>query len=140
MLLQWLSVWQPFPQYPIHMPVTPDGNVYGVALLLSLASGLLFGAVPVKQVLRTDPYQIIKSGSMGAVRHGLSARELLLGVQVAICAVLVTSSIVAVRGLARSLHSNFGFNPRNAMLVDADLKLATVTTRRRRCKSACSIR
>jgi predicted permease len=123
-LLQWLSVWQPFPQYPIHMPVTPDANVYGVAFLLSLASGLLFGAVPVKQVLRTDPYQIIKSGSMGAVRHRLTARDLLLGVQVAICAVLVTSSIVAVRGLARSLHSNFGFNPRNAMLVDTDLNMA----------------
>src|SRR3984893_2877973 len=124
MLLQRLSVWQPFPQYPIHMPVTPDANVYGVALLLSLASGLLFGAVPVKQVLRTDPYQIIKSGSMGAVRHRLTARDLLLGVQVAICAVLVTSSIVAVRGLARSLHSNFGFNPRNAMLVDTDFNMA----------------
>jgi predicted permease len=124
MLLQWLSVWQPFPQYPIHMPVAPDANVYGVALLLSLASGLLFGAVPVKQVLRTNPYEIIKSGSIGAVGHRLTARDLLLGVQVAICAVLVTSSIVAVRGLGRSLHSNFGFNPRNAMLVDTDLKMA----------------
>jgi predicted permease len=123
-LLQWLSVWQPFPQYPIHMPVAPDANVYGVTLLLSLASGLLFGAVPVKQILRTDPYQIIKSGSMAAVRHRLTARDLLLGVQVAICAVLVTSSIVAVRGLARSLHSNFGFNPRNTMLVDTDLNVA----------------
>jgi predicted permease len=61
---------------------------------------------------------------MGAVRHRLTARDLLLGVQVAICAVLVTSSIVAVRGLARSLHSNFGFNPRNAMLVDTDLNMA----------------
>jgi predicted permease len=51
----------------------------------------------------------------------------LLGVQVAICAVLVTSSIVAVRGLARSLHSNFGFEPRNVMLVDTDLNMAGYT-------------
>ena len=43
--------------------------------------------------------------------------------QVAICAVLVTSSIVAVRGLMRSLHSDFGFEPRNAMLVDTDLNM-----------------
>src|SRR6202042_2440410 len=113
-----------FQQYPIHMPVTPDANVYGVALLLSLASGLLFGTVPVKQVLRSDPYQIIKSGSMSAVRHGFTARDLLLGVQVAICAVLVTSSLVAVRGLARSLDSNFAFNPRHALLVDTDLNMA----------------
>ena len=44
--------------------------------------------------------------------------------QIAICAVLVTSSMVAVRGLVRSLHSNFGFEPRNAMLVDTDLSMA----------------
>jgi len=121
MLLQWLSVWRPFPQYPINMPVNPDENVYAIAFLLSLASGLLFGAVPVKQVLRTDAYQIIKSGTTGTVGRRLTARDLLLGMQVAICAVLVTSSIVAVRGLVRSLHSDFGFEPRNAMLVETDL-------------------
>src|SRR5436309_2160007 len=128
MLLQWLSVWQPFPQYPIHIPVNPDATVYGVALLLSLASGLLFGAVPVKQVLRTDAYQIIKSGSTGAIGRRLTARDLLLGAQIAICAVLVTSSIVAVHGLVRSLHSSFGFEPRNAMLVDTDLNMAGYKT------------
>jgi predicted permease len=45
-------------------------------------------------------------------------------VQIAICAVLVTSSFVAVRGLVRSLHSNFGFEPRNTMLVNTDLDMA----------------
>jgi predicted permease len=123
-LLGWMGVWQPFPQYPIQMPVTPDATVYGVALLLSLAAGFLFGAVPVKQVLRADPYQIIKSGSTGSVTRRLTARDLLLGAQISMCAVLVTSSMVAVRGLTRSLHSNFGFEPRNAMLVDIDLNMA----------------
>ena len=123
-LLRWLAVWQPFPQYPISMPVNPDATVYGVALLLSIASGFLFGAVPVKQVLRTDPYQVIKSGSTGSVGRRLTVRDLMLGAQIAICAVLVTSSMVAVRGLARSLHSNFGFEPRAAMLVDIDLNMA----------------
>jgi predicted permease len=123
-LLRWLAVWQPFPQYPISMPVNPDVTVYGVALLLSIVSGFLFGVVPVKQVLRTDPYQVIKSGSTGSVGRRLTVRDLLLGAQIAICAVLVTSSMVAVRGLARSLHSNFGFEPRDAMLVDIDLNMA----------------
>ena len=45
-------------------------------------------------------------------------------VQIAICAVLVTSSLVAVRGLMRSLHSDFGFAPQNAMLVNTDLDMA----------------
>ena len=64
-LLSALSAWQPFPRFPIHVAVTPNAAVYGVALLLALASGILFGAVPARQVLRTDPYQVIKSGSTG---------------------------------------------------------------------------
>jgi len=123
-LLRALSLWQPFTKYPIHLQVNPDANVYGVALLLALASGFLFGAVPVRQVLRTDPYEIVKSGSLGRVGRRITVRDLLLGMQIAICAVLVTSSMVAVRGLVRSLHSNFGFEPRNAILADTDLHMA----------------
>src|SRR5208337_863150 len=124
LLVRALSLWQPFTKYPIHLQVNPDANVYGLALLLSLASGFLFGAVPVRQILRTNPYEVIKWGSSGRMGRRITVRDLLLGGQIAICAVLVTSSIVAVRGLARSLHSNFGFEPQNAMLVDTDLSMA----------------
>ena len=116
-----MSMWQPFPGAPIHVPINPDARIYGVALALALVSGFLFGIVPVRQVLRTDPYQIVKSGSIGRVGRRMTVRELLLGVQIAICAVLVTSSMVAVRGLAHSLHGNYGFETRNAMLVSTKL-------------------
>jgi predicted permease len=36
----------------------------------------------------------------------------------------VTSSLVAVRGLVLTMHTNFGFEPRNAMLVDTTLSMA----------------
>ena len=124
MLLGWLRAWQPVPRYPMNLPLDPDFHVYLVALLLALASGFLFGAVPVRQVLRTDPYQIVKSGSSVNIGRRITVRDLLLAVQIAICAVLVTSSMVAVRGLVRSMHSNFGFEPRNAMLVDTDLNMS----------------
>jgi predicted permease len=124
LLLHWLSVWQPFGNFPVHTPVNPDASVYGLALLLSLISGFLFGAVPVFQVLRTNPYEVVKSGSVARVGRRITARDALLAVQIAICAVLVTSSMVAVRGLARTMHGNFGFEPQHAMLVGADLKTA----------------
>ena len=123
-LLAGLSAWQPYPKYPVHVAVNPDVYVYGVALLLTVVSGLLFGAVPVSQVLHTDPYQIIKSGSPGRVGQRMTLRDALLVVQIAICALLVTSSLVAVRGLVRSAHSNFGFDPRNVILADTDLNMA----------------
>jgi predicted permease len=123
-LLRALSVWQPLPTAPLQIPVYADANVYIVALLLSLVSGLLFGVVPVRQVLHTDPYQVIKSGSTASKMRRVTMRDILLVGQVTICALLVTSSLVAVRGLLRSLHSNFGFEPRNAILVETSLSMA----------------
>jgi predicted permease len=123
-LLSALSAWQPFSRWPIQLPVNPDAYVYGVALLLTLASGFLFGAVPVRQVLRTNPYEIVKAGSLHRVGGRVTIRDLALVVQIAICALLVTSSMVAVRGLVHSLHTNFGFEPNNAMLADTDLSMA----------------
>jgi len=127
-LLRELSAWQPIPSLPAHAPVYPDASVYMVALLLSLASGFLFGAVPVRQILRTNPYEVVKAGSTGIIAGNvgrrITVRDILLVAQIAICAVLVTASLVAVRGLVRSMHSNFGFDMQNAMLVDTNLSMA----------------
>jgi predicted permease len=122
-LLHGLSVWQPIPRWPIQLSVEPDGKVYLVALLLALLSGLLFAAVPVRQVLRSSPYEVVKAGSSGRVGRRLTVRDLLLVVQIAICAVLVTASMVAVRGLARSLHHNFGFALDDTILIETDLSM-----------------
>jgi predicted permease len=131
MLLRELSVWHPIPTYPIIVPVYPDAHVYWAALLLALVSGFFFGAVPVRQILRTNPYEVVKAGSTGVIAGNsgrrVTARDVLLVMQIAICAVLVTSSLVAVRGLMSSMHSNFGFEPKSAMIVNADLIMAGYT-------------
>ena len=124
LLLHGLSAWQPIPDIPINVPVNPDARTYAVALLLSLASGFLFGMVPVRQVLRADPWQMIRTGMRNDALKRFSMRDVLLVLQIAICAVLVTSSLVAVRGLVRSLHSDFGFNPQNVMVAGFDLHMA----------------
>ncbi|MGA3048876.1 MAG: ABC transporter permease [Terracidiphilus sp.] len=123
-LLRALSTWQPFPGFPIHLAVDPDVKVYGVAVLLALVSGILFGAVPVRQVLGTNTYEVVKAGTGRIAGKRMSARDVLLVVQIAICAVLVTSSLVAVRGLVRSLHAHFGFDTENVMLASTDLSMS----------------
>ena len=124
-ILHVLSAWQPIPNVPINVPVNPDFRTYTVALLLSVASGLLFGIVPIRQVMRADPWQMIRTGisSTTGLRR-FTLRDVLLVVQIAICAVLVTSSLVAVRGLVRSVHSSYGFQPENALLLGSDLRMA----------------
>lgn len=123
-ILHLLSAWQPIPDIPIKVPVNPDFRTYAVALLLALFSGLLFGLAPIRQIMRANPWQIIRTGMTNDNIRRFTPRDVLLVVQIAICAVLVTSSIVAVRGLIRSLHSSFGFIPQNTMLVSTDLQMA----------------
>src|SRR5215468_1056178 len=124
-LLRGLSAWQPVSRFPLILPLSPDAHVYIVALLLAIVSGFLFGAVPVRQVFQTDPYQIVKSGSLMPIgRRRMSFRDVSLVAQIAICAVLVTASLVAVRGLLRSLHGNFGFEPQKTMLIETDFGMA----------------
>ncbi|MBI4472242.1 MAG: ABC transporter permease [Acidobacteria bacterium] len=123
-LLRSLSAWNPAPSFPIILSLDPDATVLGVALLLTVASGFLFGAVPVRQALRTDPYEIVKSGSIVKIGRRINIRDVLLVVQIAICAVLVTSSLVAVRGMVRTLQGDFGIEPRNAILIGTVLEMA----------------
>jgi predicted permease len=124
-LLRALSAWRPVPDLPIDIAVSPSTLTYVFALLLAVLSGLIFGLVPMRQILKADPYQGIKAGAANAAgSRRVTVRDVLLACQIAVCAVLVTSSLVAVRGMVRSLKSNFGFDPHNAILMNTDLNMA----------------
>ena len=97
------------------------GWVYLTALVLTLVSALLFGMASARQVWQSHPMQAMKSGPVDAVSlRGFALRDLLLGAQIAICTLLVTASLVAVRGMARLLHTPMGFHPQGALLAEVD--------------------
>ncbi len=127
-LLQALGRWQPFVDFPIHVPVAPDPLVYVVALLLSVGSGILFGLLPVRQIWRTDAAQVMKSGAGSvATFRGFALRDVLLVVQISLCTLLVTASLVAVRGMQRSLRAPLGVQPQGVTLATGDLDMANLT-------------
>ena len=104
------------------LTVSVDARVYLAGLALTLGSALLFGMAPAWQTWRSSPLQMMKGGPVDAVHlRRFAPRDLLLGAQIAICTLLVTASLVAVRGMVRALHAPLGFQPRGAMLVDLDL-------------------
>ena len=123
-LLHKLSTWHPFAGAPIHIPVTMDARIYAVALVLALLSGFLFGIVPVRQVMKAHPYEVMKAASTGRIGRKVTTRDVLLVGQIAICALLVTASLVAVRGLLRSVNASYGFRPSDTMLVGVNLASA----------------
>jgi predicted permease len=105
-----------------HLDVGVDLGVYFAAVILTIVSGLLFGMIPARQVWQSSPLQAIKSGPVDATpRRWLAMRDLLLGAQILICTLLVTASLVAVRGMVRLLHAPLGFQPQGALLAEMDL-------------------
>jgi predicted permease len=93
--------------------------------LLALATGLLFGIIPTRQVWRTDPNQVLKASDTSNLKHRrITLRDTLLAVQIALCCLLVTASFVAVRGLQSTLRVRLGFRPEGVVLATMDVHLA----------------
>jgi len=145
-LLSALNRWQPFGDGAMRILATPDLRVYLIAIGLSLASGLAFGLIPARQIWRTSAVQAMKIAPVDfAPLRRFALRDLLLGVQIALCTLLVTASLVAVRGMVRALHAPLGIEPRDAMLAGMDLSMvgvngdAAVQTEKRMIDAAASI-
>jgi predicted permease len=119
LLLGVLDRWQsPYG----HLEISVDVRVYLAALAFTLASALFFGLAPARQAWHSSPLQAIKNGPMESLPlRRFALRDLLLGLQITICTLLVTASLVAVRGMVAELRAPLGIKPQGAMLVDLDL-------------------
>ncbi|HEY1809643.1 MAG TPA: ABC transporter permease, partial [Acidobacteriaceae bacterium] len=123
-LMKGLSQWQPIPTLPIHVSVPADWRVYGIALLLAAASSVLPALLTARQIWQIDAMQVMKAGGAPSVVRRLTLRDLLLGVQIALCALLVTCGLVALRGMSRQLQAPIGFEPQGAVLTQTEMKMA----------------
>ncbi len=122
-LLSVLSQWQPIAAYPIHVTVAAGARVYGLAVLLAAASGILPAILTARQIWKTDAMQVMKGTAQPVIRR-LTLRDVLLGLQVTLCALLVTCGLVGLRGMQRQLHAPMGFEPEGATLVETEMNMA----------------
>jgi predicted permease len=126
-LLGVLSRWHAPMDFPVQMDVAADGRVLAFSFGLAILTGLVFGLAPARRAWQIDP-QLALKGDAAATAGGRGRfRELLLAMQVALCAVLVTASLVSVRGLMRSLETPLGFRPRGVAVAGLALGLAGYT-------------
>lgn len=123
-LLNVLTQWHPPSDIPIQLLVRPNWGVYFFAFAAALATGLIFGLVPARQIWNADPNLALRSGSTPILGRRWALRDALLAVQIALCCLLVTASFVSLRGLARTFQLPLGFNPDGVTLAAFDLQLA----------------
>ena len=129
MALTGLASWHPPTRYPLRLFfVMPQPSLILMAFLISVAAGVVFGLMPLRQIFKTDPNETIKSGGgQFAAGRRWALRDALLAAQIALCCVTVTAAFVSLRGLGRAMTMDLGFNPKNALLTQFDLSQAAYT-------------
>jgi putative ABC transport system permease protein len=99
-----------------------DGRVLFFTLLISLLTGLLFGAVPGVLLSRASLQGTLREGGRG-VRGRLSRRMrgALVAAQVAMSLVLLVAAGLQIRSLARLLAVEPGFDPADVLTLKVSL-------------------
>jgi predicted permease len=107
-----------------------DLAVLGFTLLLSLATGVLFGLAPAWQLVReVQPTLRDNARSVTASTKGRRFRRALIGAEVALAVVLVTGAGLLLRSFQRLSTVEPGFEARGVLTMRLSLPAATYPTR-----------
>lgn len=120
-LLDALGRWRAPLEFPIQFVIEADWRTFAFALAASALTGVLLAAGLARRVWRTGPAMTIKGAAHGKAGRRWTLSDVLLPAQIAMCCVLLTASLVAVRGLMTSLRSPLGFRPDGVAVASYDV-------------------
>ena len=102
---------------------TLDWRIVAVTALATLLTGLLTGIAPAVQASRPALTAALKGGGEAGSPHS-RMRTGLLAAQAGFSLILLVGAGLFVRSLWRVVHTDIGYDPRNVIVADADLRLA----------------
>ena len=97
-----------------------NGWVLGFSMLIALASGLLAGLWPALKLARADLLPTLHESTRGST-GGTTARRVLVGAQVALTLVLLSSTGLMLRSLGRMQGAQLGFDSSNTLMFSVAL-------------------
>lgn len=103
--------------------VSPDLHVWGYLLALTAITGIVFGLAPALHATRQDLSTAVKGdgGAVAGKARGGTLRSTLVGVQVAICMVLLIAAGLLMRGLYLAQTVDPGFEMKGITQARFDL-------------------
>ena len=132
--LSYLTKWRIPVDVPIQFDVEADVGVFVFAAFAAIGAGLLASVGPLWRIWRADPQATLRpSQSISEYRVGtwikvrVPMRGGLFAVQVACCAVLITASLVSLRGLAGAMATDVAMDVDRVTVAGFDLALAGYT-------------
>ena len=101
--------------------VTLDLRVVGFTLLVTMATGIIFGLAPAIQASRPNLNETLKEGGRGTTGTHHRVRSSLVITEVALALVLLVSAGLLIRSFVFLNRVDPGFNPTNALAVNVGL-------------------
>lgn len=119
-LVAYWAVASLVPLLPSGLPkfhaIRMDGGVLLFALVLSVATSLVFGLAPVLSAAESDPHKELSEGARAGESAGpRRARALLAVVEIALAMVLLTGAGLLMRSFAQLSSVNPGFEPNHVV-------------------------
>jgi predicted permease len=120
-----LPKWASTHAAPIPLNLTPDARILVFSVLVTMATGLLFGLAPALKSARVDPASVLKGNaqSISGRETRWSLRKGLVAVQVALSLVLLVGAGMFVRTLGNYSRLNPGFDRDHLLSVHLDTHL-----------------
>lgn len=106
----------------VALNLTPDVRVLGYALLLTVITGVASGLAPALQASRADVNTALKEGDAPFGVRGSWLRHSLVGVQVAVCMILLIAAGLLLRGLYYAQTVDPGFTMGGITIASTDLR------------------
>ena len=105
---------------PILLDFTPDSRVLAATAGIAILTSLLFELAPALSAGRLDISTVLKESSASPGVTGHRLRNFLVGSQVALCVVVLTTAGLFLRSLKNGSSMNLGFRPENILVVRMD--------------------
>jgi predicted permease len=103
---------------------TPSLAVLGFAFLLSLITGVVFGAAPAWITTHSDPAEALRGAGRSTRDRSSLPRKSLVVIQVALSVVLLIGAGLLTKSLRNLEDQNFGFEPQGRLIVRVNPALA----------------
>lgn len=108
---------------PLNFDFSPDFKVMGVALTMTLVTGIVFGLVPALQSTRLDLANAVRDEELGGRLRKSRLRNIFVTAQVAGSALLLVVGGLFVRALGQAGSIDLGFTPEGLYAVQMDLRI-----------------
>ncbi|HEY9430689.1 MAG TPA: ABC transporter permease [Blastocatellia bacterium] len=125
----WLTYWiraeapAEYRDYGAPIGFAPNWRVLSFTLVVSLATGLLFGLAPALQSSKPDLIPALKDSARSfSHRSGARLRGVLVVAQIALSLILLISAGLFMRTLQKAYAINVGFEAENVLTAKVDLR------------------